>query len=48
MVVQQLFNIIDTHEVTHLIISPVNNSVLGVRPSSGRWVSVDIHDTNSI
>ena len=48
MIVQQLLNIINTYEVTHIIISPVNNPVLGVRPSSGRWVSVDIHDTNSI
>jgi len=48
MIVQQLLNIIDTHEVTHIVISPINNPVLGVRPSSGRWVSVDIHDTNSI
>lgn len=48
MLVKNIFNVIDRSEVSKVIVTPVYNAVLGVRPSPGRWVSIDVNDSEAL
>lgn len=48
MLVKDVFRIYDTTQSNRLIIVPTTKPILGQMPSGGRFISVNVYDTEKI
>lgn len=48
MLIKDLFNVLDLSEVQRICILPKTQAVLGIRPSEGRFISINISDRDKI
>lgn len=48
MIIKDIFSVIDTTEVSRVIISPKYQSVLGIRPETGKFVTISLADSEKL
>lgn len=48
MQIKDIYNVMDLSSVSRFVITPKTQSILGVSPSSGRFVSINTSDRDKI